>query len=298
MSRDHTLASDCGMQSVCALIFGLRGNLVHKVRVPIELYFSEQHFTYSGRTSSGRGGRSGIRSTSLGCIMKRFIVVVGGLILFTGILSGVLSFLAARRESSVVTDTSCDPPCWHRIQPGQTTPWEAVDILLGLPGVASDSIRQWGDDDQASEIAWKFTPPVRDSAGYIYSLDGRVAAISLMTIGSLNLSEAFEKLGEPDYMWLRYRKVEGRHWLEVSLMYPTEGFVVTVDVDLPVEAESLSVEITGNSPVWRVVYFDPARYEDLLDSRTLFKEDRQTILHGLRAWQGLGVISYEYLLSN
>jgi sugar (pentulose or hexulose) kinase len=51
MTKDHVLAIDCGTQSVRALIFDLRGDLIHKVRVPIEPYFSakpgwaEQHPT-------------------------------------------------------------------------------------------------------------------------------------------------------------------------------------------------------------------------------------------------------------
>jgi sugar (pentulose or hexulose) kinase len=52
MPKDYILAVDYGTQSVRALVFDLRGNLVHKVRVPIEPYFSEkpgwaeQHPTY------------------------------------------------------------------------------------------------------------------------------------------------------------------------------------------------------------------------------------------------------------
>jgi len=52
MYKDRILAIDCGTQSVRALIFDLRGNLIYKVRVPIEPYFSEkpgwaeQHPTY------------------------------------------------------------------------------------------------------------------------------------------------------------------------------------------------------------------------------------------------------------
>jgi sugar (pentulose or hexulose) kinase len=42
MSKDHILAIDCGTQSIRALLFDLRGNLVYKVRVPIEPYFSKQ----------------------------------------------------------------------------------------------------------------------------------------------------------------------------------------------------------------------------------------------------------------
>jgi sugar (pentulose or hexulose) kinase len=41
MSRDHLLAIDNGTQSVRALLFDLRGNLVAKSRVPIEPYYSE-----------------------------------------------------------------------------------------------------------------------------------------------------------------------------------------------------------------------------------------------------------------
>ncbi|MEA3308253.1 MAG: FGGY-family carbohydrate kinase [Chloroflexota bacterium] len=42
MSADHILAIDNGTQSVRALIFDLHGNLVHKVRIPIEPYVSPQ----------------------------------------------------------------------------------------------------------------------------------------------------------------------------------------------------------------------------------------------------------------
>jgi sugar (pentulose or hexulose) kinase len=52
MSSDHVLAIDAGTQSVRALLFDLQGNLVDRVRVPLEPYFSpqpgwaEQHATY------------------------------------------------------------------------------------------------------------------------------------------------------------------------------------------------------------------------------------------------------------
>jgi sugar (pentulose or hexulose) kinase len=42
MSKDHILAIDCGTQSIRVLVFDLRGNLSHKVRVPIESYYSKQ----------------------------------------------------------------------------------------------------------------------------------------------------------------------------------------------------------------------------------------------------------------
>ncbi|MFP4345915.1 MAG: FGGY-family carbohydrate kinase [Anaerolineales bacterium] len=42
MNQEHILSIDVGTQSVRALIFDLQGQLVHKVRIPIEPYFSKQ----------------------------------------------------------------------------------------------------------------------------------------------------------------------------------------------------------------------------------------------------------------
>lgn len=42
MSKDHILSIDNGTQSVRALIFDLRGNLVHKVKIPLEPYYSQE----------------------------------------------------------------------------------------------------------------------------------------------------------------------------------------------------------------------------------------------------------------
>ena len=39
-SKDHILAIDHGTQSVRALLFDLKGNLVVKSRIPMEPYFS------------------------------------------------------------------------------------------------------------------------------------------------------------------------------------------------------------------------------------------------------------------
>ena len=40
MTGEHFLAIDAGTQSIRALIFDLRGNLIAKSRVPIEPYYS------------------------------------------------------------------------------------------------------------------------------------------------------------------------------------------------------------------------------------------------------------------
>jgi sugar (pentulose or hexulose) kinase len=39
--KDYLLTIDNGTQSVRALLFDLRGNLIAKTRVPLELYYSE-----------------------------------------------------------------------------------------------------------------------------------------------------------------------------------------------------------------------------------------------------------------
>jgi hypothetical protein len=228
--------------------------------------------------------------------MKQFLIVIAFLILFILVAFGVLSFLGNAGESVVISDTLCDPPCWHRIQPGETTPWEAVSILEGMRTVGR--IAQWGEVDEESKIAWIFQYPARDGGGYIYFLDDRVVAISINPASSLTLADALERLGEPDYQWIRYRETAARRWVESILVYPTRGFFVRVDIELPFAGEGTSVDIEGYSLVGRVVYFDPDQYEYLLSSRTIFREDEQTILERLEPWSGLGEISYEHLVQD
>ncbi|HEY62805.1 MAG TPA: hypothetical protein G4N95_09175 [Anaerolineae bacterium] len=229
--------------------------------------------------------------------MKRFLVVSSLIVIFILIIVEALTFFRQYTSfSKVITDTSCKPPCWQKIQPGETTVWEAVSILDKTQYVSG--ITQW-DERYGSRIFWAFQYPVRESSGSIYCTDDTVIAISLLTNGSFSLAESLEYFGEPDYLWTGYKETSERHWLEVTLGYPTQGVFIRVDIELSDETDrSLLAHMEANNPVGRVIYFDSTQYDYLLDSRILFTEDKQTILSRQQPWSGLGVISYSHLMPN
>jgi len=227
--------------------------------------------------------------------MKRFLLVLILIILAIFIIGAVLTLYRQHNSfSTLISDPSCEPPCWQKIQPGETTTWQAVSILEKTPHVAS--INQW-DDRNGNKVAWDFRYPVRESSGYIYFSDNTVMAISFLTYGSLSVAEAMDYFGAPDYFWVRYKETFERHWLEVILAYPAQGVFVRFDIELSAETDqTFSVSMKENNPVGRVIYFDPTQYEYLLGARILFTEDEQTILERQQPWQGLELITYDHLV--
>ena len=227
--------------------------------------------------------------------MKRLIFVVFGLLLFLGVAYGVLTILAelSRPPSSILINTECDPPCWHGIRPGESTSWYVYDFLLSQEWVIGGSINEWNDGNETTQIAWKFQRPVGDTAGYAYFQDDRVTAISISTIGSLNVSEVVEMLGEPKSVVALNKEASTRHWIELNLIYPKEGFLVQVDIDLRANVQHNQVELTDETPVYRVTYFDPSMYDALLEERVLIDEPIDTITSNIQPWSGFGLISYE-----
>jgi len=237
--------------------------------------------------------------------MKRFVYVAAGVLLFIGIMVGfiaVLSNMRPRALSTVITSTECDPPCWYGIWPGETTPQEATGILINLD-LISDF---WGwphepkfkrETPELSRITWTYirTGTVGDIEGCAYLQDDRVIAISLRTLGSLaiSISDAFERLGEPELVLTRVHKSDYREWVRVILIYPTDGYQVEVDINLSVAAQDNQVKITADTPVYRVQYYDPSQYEYLVGWRILIDGLGKAALDNARPWQGFGRITYE-----
>jgi hypothetical protein len=230
-----------------------------------------------------------------GMNMKRFLIAIILIVLIIFVVGTVLALYRVYNSHSVIIeDTSCNPPCWQRIHPGKTTTWEAVSILEKTQTVGA--ITQW-DERYGSKIAWDFRYPARESSGYIYITDNTILAISLLTYGSLSVAEALDQFGEPDYFWVRHKETSERHWLEVVLVYPSQGIFVRFDIELSdVTDQSFSVQMQEDNPVSRVIYFDPTQYEYLLGSRILFTEDEHMIQARQQPWYGLEVITYDYLV--
>jgi hypothetical protein len=170
-----------------------------------------------------------------------------------------------------------------------------LSLLMDLPWVGSirERTRNYPRNDELIHLEWSFKRPAPDAYGFAYFDEDLCTAVSTLTYGSLTVADAFGRFGEPELMWLHSEKVDGREWVEVTLLYGTSGMVVEVDVDLPSDGAVNHVEVLGDSRVSRVTYFDPGRFQDLLDTEILINEPPRTRPGELTPWPGLGVIYYQ-----
>ncbi len=224
--------------------------------------------------------------------MKIFVQTVLGIIFFVilsvGILTGVRYI--NRQPSVILTSTECMSPCWHGIQPGETSTWQVYEILDKFNGINKDTLMWQNDRNGAlASIEWFFQQPVEDQGGYIYFKDDKVTAIEIMAVNSLKLSELFDKLGPPKEFWTIIGEGESRHYLEVTVIHRSKGYLARALIDF--EGNVNEVKIQENTPVFTVIYFDPKMFEELLKERILINHpvDPKTF----QTWTGFGTISLE-----
>ncbi|MGC9334056.1 MAG: hypothetical protein ACP5JJ_07910 [Anaerolineae bacterium] len=228
--------------------------------------------------------------------MKRLLLVYGGILLFLAVAIGIVAaWHHLTREPSTVLTNPCDPPCWYGIQPGEMTSLRVLSILMELPWVSGirERMRGFPARDELEHLEWKLSRPVPDAYGYAYFDDDLCTAVSILTYGSLTIADAFDRFGEPELMWMHTEKVGTREWIEVTLLWDSDGIVVEVDVDFPAQGVSNYVEILEKTPIWRVTYFDPSRFEDLLDTEILINETPRARVGEPVPWPGLGAIPWK-----
>jgi hypothetical protein len=225
--------------------------------------------------------------------MKNYFITTAAILGFVAI---TMLFLwganhAISRPSMVLTNDACEAPCWYGIQPGVTTSWEAYEILSAIDVITNNSIYgEYNKKEAVTSYYWFFQPPASDSGGSVHFEDDRVTAISILTVDSLKLKDFIAKFGEPDQYWTEIGYGELREYLEISLFYPTQGYVVNLVIDT--EGDSKQAEIKGSSQVIRVTFFEPELMDDLLETSLLIDTPKGARKGSFIPWTGYGMVSY------
>jgi len=224
--------------------------------------------------------------------MKDYLKAIIGLALAIGLLVGILVIIRNfnRQASVVLTSDKCAPPCWYGIQPGVTHSAQVYNVLDQLHGVNSIS-EEYNKDDVLASISWFFQRPVEDGSGSVYFDKDQVAVISILTVNSLRLSDYFEKFGEPEQYWTEVGRGDNREYLDLFLFYPAKGILLEVVLDI--QDEGNQMEIRASNPIFRVTYFDPTRFDDLLKTQLLISKPAGARTGSFQPWSGFGVISFE-----
>lgn len=225
--------------------------------------------------------------------MKSFLVIVLSILLFIALaVFGIMGLSSLLNEPSVIlTSTSCDPPCWNGIYPGQEDPYAVFEIVNSLAGVNQGSIVTETDrEDRITDIYWSFQRPSPDAQGVVYFKDDHVEAISILTIDSIKLGQLIEKLGEPESYWTELGRREFNEFLTVTLVAPAAGYSAVVRIDL--KPGQNQVTIKDSTPVFRVTYFDPKTYDSLLQGRILIDTPAHARTGSFKPWTGFGPITF------
>jgi hypothetical protein len=224
--------------------------------------------------------------------MKKFLLTILALLLIVALV--LLAVFLIReviyQPSTILTSRECAPPCWNGFQPGVTTFAQVSNALLQIQGVDAQSVNTTTSlsGNEIDQIIWFFQPPVPDISGTVFFENETVIAISILTANSLRVGEVFGRLGEPSLVWPEIDPSSYGQTVELSLIYPQKGFLV--EVHLGLNKEKNIVEIKENSRVYRVVYFDPSKYQDLLNTRILIYRPPLTRQNSPQPWTGLGVV--------
>jgi len=223
--------------------------------------------------------------------MKDLLKSILGIGIFILVLVAGLGLLrkVSSQPSVILSDTSCQPPCWNNIQPGVSSSDQVYFILSQMESIGSTMENTTMGGDLRS-ISWLFTRPIPDIEGTIYFQDEQVSLISILTINSLNLGDILARFEPPTQYWTAIGSGENRAYLTVGLLNPSQGYQVELLIDL--EGKTNRVEIKDSSPVYKVKYFDPADLTVLLTKNTLIPSSAAQDAPQLPLWAGPGTLEF------
>ncbi len=206
-----------------------------------------------------------------------------------------LIFLSACQTSeSVIFSNLCAAPCWRNIEPGKTTSSEALEMIRKFRDINSASIGVSGPWSIFSGFV-QFTLQTGETIR-VYSINDKASLITIYNLnGKLSFGKYVEELGMPEYATQTSVLGPGSPIIPASdavhiwlfALNPKRGTVFGADVT--------DLDLTTETRVSYVRYFDPDVYLELLDNGFLvltdsghFSEDK------LQIWKGYGNISKLY----
>jgi len=213
--------------------------------------------------------------------LRKFLLVVAGIVAFIVIAAFALSMMARPLPSALVLDQTCQAPCWLGITPGVSTPWGVTEQLLEADFVDAPTIEKHERGPLEGLITWRFKRPAGDLAGFAYFDGETLSYLRILTLGAISLGEALHKYGSPDAFWFEQRRRPTEAWTQVNIIYPALGCSLEVRFDYTGEPMPGSVTLSEDTPIRAVVYFNPSAQP----------AEFSIPEHQLHHWAGLGPIS-------
>ena len=171
-------------------------------------------------------------------------------------------------DTSLVSGTPCEAPCWQNLIPGETVWGIAQDTIAAN----EDYVEIASDFDRRTGEGWiEFAYRDGLKCCRIYTNDGEtLTSILLLLAPQMSVLEVVERFGEPIYLTAQAETSDQAY---VALVYPDITMVVYAF------AENITnSEIQGTNDVVGVVYMASSEMDTLLQTQNLYN------------WDGYGVL--------
>jgi len=191
-------------------------------------------------------------------------------------------------SSSVIFDTTCNPPCWGNIVPGETTAEEAEALLYNAPWVDEDSILYTTTISLNDSIKWSAKDTIGDSSGRVFFSDNTVTVMNIyMKDKALRNKEIINKLGPPEYTIIFY-DADIKPQVVAFMLYPTQGYAFVNYYDAEDRMQELNGVISPDDFVQIVSYCEPGYLFTYLHEGEIAGLPYEFINSNLQKWHDFG----------
>jgi hypothetical protein len=191
-------------------------------------------------------------------------------------------------DRTFMDESSCKPPCWQGIIPGQTTRSEALEILHGSSYVRRWSVRVKGDDGLGRAV-FDTTRIERYEASVVWWRGGVVYRVDVAVAFSLTAEQLIERYGQPEALGAEQTGLPEHPRWTFLLYYPRHGLKVELN---GAEGDNC---VWPSTPVEQLWLFEPCDLTQV--GSRLFPDPEVFGSYGLtrmRPWKGYGDVTTLY----
>lgn len=198
------------------------------------------------------------------------------------------------KTQTIFQNPTCVPPCWQNIEPGKSSEQDVISYLKNVPDIDPNSIINRGESWSIFDNVIYFSIHNEVVDGSVYLLNSKVAMIDFSELDfgkNLNMTfgEAIDEFGDPQY--ILNIQISSELIMNAIIAIQTEkGIIVSSDVGY-INWES-KTELSPESKIKSISFFDPKIYDRLLDSQliSMLELDRVDTLKNMIPWNGYGRI--------
>lgn len=203
-----------------------------------------------------------------------------------------------KNSHSFFSNLACNPPCWEKIYPGVTSEEETLVILKGLSNVDQKNISTHGSGWSIFDDIIYFHSAPKNWDGYAYIFNHKVILLDFKGNLNINFRDVIKENGDPKFV-INIPTHGGLPGIpaesySITVLYPDKGIAYTFNTtELP---KGKSGELRPDTPISMISYFDPDRYNDLLEAKIFSMSflGREETLKYLKPWTGFGSIEEKY----